>query len=339
MSPRLPAPLWRTALAAASPAGARARLQICIFHRVQPETDPLQPGEVDAARFEQQCRWLSRWFRVLPLAEAVARLQDGTLPARAACITFDDGYADNLQIAAPILQRQGLPATFFIATGYQDGSWMWNDLILEAVRAAPGPRLDLSGTELDGMGPLDLSTLAARRQSLKLLLPRAKYLAPSARKAFARRLADRQGACQGPGPMLDPTGVQALASVPGMTIGAHTVTHPILARVSLDEAEAECRGSRDTLQALLQRPVRLFAYPNGSPDHDYGTEHAVMLQRVGFDAAVTTAPGVAGGGVDRYQLPRFTPWDGSGDRFALRLLRNVMAGRPLALARTPLGLS
>ena len=95
-----------------SPAGARARLNVLIFHRVLPQPDPLFPGEVDAAAFDTMLGWVKSWFNVLPLDEAIARLADGSLPARAAALSFDDGYADNHDVALPLLRRHGLPCSF-----------------------------------------------------------------------------------------------------------------------------------------------------------------------------------------------------------------------------------
>ena len=117
-----------------SPGQRNGRLSILIFHRVLAQVDPLFPEEVDAARFDVICGWLRRWFNVLPLDAAVRRLRDGSLPRRAAAITFDDGYADNHDIALPILKKHGLPSTFFIATGFLDGGCMWNDTVIEAIR-------------------------------------------------------------------------------------------------------------------------------------------------------------------------------------------------------------
>lgn len=113
--------ILRTAFTLASPAGQRAGLSILVFHRVLPEPDPLFPNEVDAQRFDALLGWVKDWFSVLPLEEAVERLQRNRLPERAAAITFDDGYADNYAVALPILQRQGLSAMFFIATGFLNG--------------------------------------------------------------------------------------------------------------------------------------------------------------------------------------------------------------------------
>ena len=87
------------------------RLTILIFHRVLPARDELWPEEWTALEFERVCQWMSEWFQVIPLDEAAERLASGRLPPRAACITFDDGYADNQTVACPILLRHGLCAT------------------------------------------------------------------------------------------------------------------------------------------------------------------------------------------------------------------------------------
>jgi peptidoglycan/xylan/chitin deacetylase (PgdA/CDA1 family) len=104
-----------------SPTGRRSRLPILMFHRVRKSVDPLMPDEIDAAQFDRICSWLATWFNVIALDDAVNRLEGGSLPERSLAITFDDGYADNHDVALPILTRHRLPATFFIATGFLDG--------------------------------------------------------------------------------------------------------------------------------------------------------------------------------------------------------------------------
>jgi len=207
-----------------SPAGARARLSVLIFHRVLPQLDPLFPGEPDAARFRVQMEWLKSWFNVLPLSEAIERLRSGSLPARAAAITFDDGYADNFTVALPILQQVGLPATFFIATGYLNGGRMWNDTVIEVVRSANGTQLDLSKFQL---GRYAIDTVEDRRLSLGHLLGKLKYLAPVERSALVTELGTHAGTLPAPDLMMTSDQVRAMAAA-GMTIGAHTVNHPIL---------------------------------------------------------------------------------------------------------------
>ena len=154
--------MWRTLLNRLSPAGPRGRLSILILHRVLPAIDPLFPDEVHADRFDRLCAWVADGFNVLPLDQAVARLRSGNLPARALAISFDDGYADNHDIAMPILQRHGLPATVFIATGFMAGGRMWNDTIIESLRRSPLPVIDLQGTLAAPLGCLPLATLAQR---------------------------------------------------------------------------------------------------------------------------------------------------------------------------------
>jgi peptidoglycan/xylan/chitin deacetylase (PgdA/CDA1 family) len=111
-------------------------LSILIYHRVVPEPDPLLPDLVCSEEFDRQLGVLSRWFTVLPLSEAVARLQAGRLPARAACVTFDDGYADNYEVALPLLAARGISATFFVATSFLEGGRMWNDDVIDTARLA-----------------------------------------------------------------------------------------------------------------------------------------------------------------------------------------------------------
>lgn len=302
-----------------SSAGARARLTVLIFHRVLPAPDPLFPGEVDAIRFETQMRWIKSWFNVLPLAEAVERLGTGSLPARAAAITFDDGYADNCTVALPILSRAGLPATFFIATGYLDGGRMWNDTVIDVVRRAEGPDLDLLPLKL---GRHPVGTLADRRRCLEQLLDKLKYLEPGPREKLANELADVAN-IRPPGDLMLTAGQVRTLSESGMTIGAHTVSHPILSRVTEQAARTEMTQSKQQLEAITGSKVTLFAYPNGKPGTDYTAAHVRLAQEVGFSAACSTGWGVATKDCDIFQIPRFTPWDRTGWRYALRLAGNM----------------
>ncbi len=311
--------MLRPVFDALSPAGKGGRLSIMIFHRVRPRRDPLFPNEPDALQFEAQMRRVRDWFHVLPLTDAVARLRSGTLPARAMAITFDDGYADNCTVALPILRRLGLHATFFIASGYLDGGRMWNDTIIEAVRVAPGPRLDLEALQLGTHG---LATPAERSAAILDIVRRLKYFALERRQHLAEAIAAHVGRPLPEDLML--TGAQLrLMHAAGMGIGAHTVCHPILAALTDAHARHEIVQGKHDLEAMIGAPVRLFAYPNGKPGRDYTAGHVRMVREAGFDAALSTAWGTARFGCDPYQLPRFTPWDRSAWAYALRLMRNL----------------
>lgn len=311
--------LARALFAAAAPSGAGGRLSILIFHRVLACPDPLFPGEVDAHRFDGICRWLRRWFNVLPLDLAVDALQRGTLPTRPLAITFDDGYRDNHDVALPILERHGLTATFFVTVGFLDGGRMWNDTVIESIRGAPVGTLDLSDLGL-GMHPLSDST--SRRLAIDSVLPRVKYLDSASRRAAVDTLCERAvGGCLPDDLMMSSAQVRALGRA-GMGIGAHTVTHPILTGLSDAELCHEVSEGRKILEHIVARPVHLFAYPNGKPGVDYDSRAVDAVRRAGYAAALSTAWGAAKQGDDLFQLPRFTPWDRSSIAFAMRMLGN-----------------
>lgn len=303
-----------------SPGGRKGRLSILIFHRVLARRDAIINWDRDALEFERAIAWLKAWFNILPLDEAIVRLQDRSLPARAAAITFDDGYADNCTVAMPILQSHGLTATFFIATGYLDGGRMWNDTVVEAVRRCRTANLDLSA---EGLGRYELGSPAAIREAIISILNKVKYRDPRERLKTVDYVASVAGGVLPSDLMLTSEQVKMMRRA-GMSIGAHTVTHPIIGRLGPDEVRAEIAGSKEFLESLLQERVGLFAYPNGRPTLDYRREDAEAIRSLGFDAAVTTASGVADADSDLMQLPRFTPWDRTRLRFGVRLFRNLL---------------
>ncbi len=315
----------RAALGIASPAGTRGRLSTLIFHRVLERPDPLFPEEVDAERFDRICAWIASWFNTLPLDDAVRRMSRGALPERALAITFDDGYADNHDVAMPILKRHGLCATFFVATGYLDGGRMWNDSVIEALRRTPHARLDL-GLVDPSLGEVALDGDAQRRATIDAVIRAIKYLPEEQRAARVDRLVERC-ACTLPDTlMMSEQQVRSLHRS-GMQIGPHTVSHPILARLPDDRAREEIFASRQALRDIVGAPMPLFAYPNGKPFEDYGPRDVELVRQAGFEAAVSTAWGAARGGSPLWELPRFTPWDRVPLRFGARLLAQLVRGR------------
>ncbi|PKO89914.1 MAG: carbohydrate esterase family protein [Betaproteobacteria bacterium HGW-Betaproteobacteria-10] len=294
------------------------RLTILIFHRVLPSLDPIFPDEPDAARFDEMMGWMKSWFNVLPLDAAVSSLKAGTLPQRAAAITFDDGYADNYTVALPILKKHNLSASFFIATGFLNGGWMWNDMVIESIRATPYHEIDLAFLQL---GRQILDSPENRRQTIEKIIGKIKYLPVPERLAITEQLADLVGVTPPADLMMTSQQLIELHHA-GMQIGAHTVSHPILAKLSESKAVDEIAGSRDFLTTLLKERIRLFAYPNGRPGTDYLPEQTRLVSLLGFDAAVSTTYGAAKSTSDLYQLPRFTPWDRTKLRFAARLAKN-----------------
>jgi len=301
-----------------------SRLSILIFHRVHARPDPLFPHEPDAQRFEAIVRYVAATYRVMTLREAVAHLEQGALPPRSLVITFDDGYADNAEVALPILQRYGLQATFFVSTGFLDGGRMWNDSVIECIRACRHDEIDLGAFDL---GRCSLATPAERSAVIDTLLPRIKYLTLSGREEAISGLLRLCKVTELPRDLMMRSNQVIEMHRAGMEIGAHTVNHPILTSITPPEAEFEIAEGRRHLESLIDVPIESFAYPNGKPNQDYDCSHVAMVRKLGFRGAVSTAPGVAQSGNDLYQLPRFSPWGRSMPVWGTRLVLNQFNSR------------
>lgn len=309
-----------------SPRGEEGRLGVLYYHRTLPAPDPILNDEIDGVTFERHITFLASEFNVIPLGEACARLANGSLPARALSITFDDGYASNEQIALPILHRLKLSATFFIATGFLEGGVMFNDAVIETVRAAASGMHDLSPF---GLGMVELDGQASRRAAADRLIAMLKYRAPAERAMLVEEIAETMRSFLPRNLMMTPAQIRALHRA-GMEIGAHTVNHPILTSVGDEEARAEIRTSKRTLEDIIGAPVTLFAYPNGKPGQDYAPQHVRFVREAGFSAAVSTVHGICHGSTDPFQLPRIGPWDSDPRRLAARLLY-MCARKPAAV--------
>lgn len=298
----------------------RPTLTILIFHRVLPAIDPLRPGEPDIQRFDRMMGFLARNFNVMSLPEAAAGLAEGRLPRRACCITFDDGYADNLTNALPILERYRLPATVFVATGYLDGGRMFNDSVVDAIAATGKIALDLG--EID-LGRHSLRDADEKRAAVAAILAQLKIRPPELRDAQVARFL---GIAEcGPLPrdiMLTSAQVGEL-SRRGVEIGGHTVAHTILTTLDDQRALDEMREGKERLEAITGETVTSFAYPNGRPGRDFTSRHVQLVRAAGFARAVTTAPGVGRPRSDMFQLPRFTPWATEPFKASAQLVRNA----------------
>jgi len=322
---RLGAPLLRLLGNLLAPR-ARHERRLCIinYHRVLAQPDPLLDSEPTVETFRWQMNLLARCFNVLPLAEAVERLEQGRLPPRAVAITFDDGYRSLHDLALPVLREFGLPATVFVTSGHMaDASSMWNDIILEAVRRLPGPQIDLRPIGLD---VYPLATPEQRKNSASLLTERCKYLEPAQRATMLAHLQEQVSTNLSECLMLTEEMIANLIAH-GIDIGGHTVTHPILARLDDAAAQREIEDNKRDLESVIGRPVELFAYPNGKYGADFDERHASMVRAAGYRAAFTTATGAAAQHHDPFQLPRGRPWDTLPLMFAVRLLHWLHGGQ------------
>jgi peptidoglycan/xylan/chitin deacetylase (PgdA/CDA1 family) len=292
-----------------------AAFPILSYHRVNDDADPFfdsLPTEV----FAQQMEHVGRHYRVFTVDELADRMQRGEVPANALAITFDDGYHDNLTHAAPILARYGLPATVFLASGFIGSAEApWYDRLAQAFK---GSRREAITAPWGAVFELD--TLEGRVAGLARALRHLKGVADGVRLDILDTLFARLGATESIGrkdAMLTWDDVRALVGF-GFSIGAHTVSHPVLSRMPSEQAWREIAGSKAAIESACGDAPRAFAYPNGGAD-DYTQETVKLVRRAGFRCAVTTRFGLNTPAISPWELRRGGPWEHHLPTFALKL--------------------
>ena len=299
--------------------------QVLMYHRVNPKVDPFSVATVHPADFERQIVFLKQHYNVLPLAELWRRVQEHTLPPNAVALTFDDGYADNHDVALPILRKHQVPATLFLTSSVaEEGGPLWHDKVLHAFRTTRCQWLEF---EPLGLPPTRLDNVKQRPVIARRCLAGLRALPePQRRRCLEELLTvlqvrDFDGLR---GLMLSWDDARALERG-GFAVEDHTATHPVLSRLSPQAARAEVMGSKRLIEARLQKEVRFFAYPNGKRD-DFTPATQAMLRQLGFACAFSTVPTKNLIGDDAFALGRVTPWFNDVARFALLQARINLAG-------------
>ena len=285
---------------------------VLAYHRVTDDDDPFFGG-VSTRIFARQIEVLHNCFNVLPLDELVERAPRNDIPPRAIAITFDDGYRDNYVHAFPVLRRYGIPATIFVVTGaLGNDSPIWHDRVFGMFRQTQSEAVSIEGTRRP------IRDLPERRAAMKSVLSRLRRLGPVERDREIERLGEALAVAQpAPYPKLTWDEVREMVR-DGIVFGAHTVTHPILTRIPLEEAVQEIASSKEALEHEIERPVTLFAYPNGRAE-DFSEPIKRAVKEAGFVCAVTTLWGVNDRHTDFFELRRVGLWGPDPDLSALRL--------------------
>ncbi|WP_440224145.1 polysaccharide deacetylase family protein [Dokdonella sp. MW10] len=274
------------------------------YHRIGDGGDSPFDRELwsaSAEAFDEQVAFLASHCDVISPADIPAAL--ASRRGRHVAITFDDGYRDNYEIAYPILRRHGVPGTFFVATGFIDKPRIpWWDEIAHLVRASPLRRLDAAGW-LDE--PLDLGPGGDRTPAIRTLLKAYKRL-PSAESArFLAHIRGASGVDDDPAfdrYWMDWDMLREMRDH-GMTIGGHTVSHPVLSRLSADEQCDELTTCAMRLREELHTPMDFFAYPVGARDA-FDANTRACLADLGVRYAFSYYGGFATRDSDRYDMPR-----------------------------------
>lgn len=265
-------------------------LRVLTYHRVDnPVARPwLDPNLISATPevFDEQMKYLSTHYQVIAIADVISALETEDykqLPARAVVVTFDDAYFDFAEHAWPTLKRYGIPATLFVPTAYPDQperTFWWDDLYNAIQNTSREDDLDTP------IGFLSLSK-ASRTQVHKRLKNHLKTLQHAEMIKIVKKLCDELEVTSATNCVLGWDALRKLASE-GVTLGAHTRTHPLMNRVSLEKAQDEAVGSWRDLENKIGSALPIFAYPSGG----YSDEVAAMLGQQGFKMAFTTSRGI-----------------------------------------------
>lgn len=273
---------------------------ILMYHRIA--EDSIDPWDlaVSPACFEEQLQVLRRHRYPVRLDEFVERHRAGTLPHNAVALTFDDGYVDNLVAGKPRLAAADIPATVFIVSGKigQREAFWWDEL---------------AGFFSSGDDGASDPSLDKRRAALLDIWRRLRNLPETEREAVMTELRSAFGedARRRRGRAMTGEELQALISDGLISIGAHTVTHPMLSTLEDEACRHELIESKRACESLVSAPVRAFAYPYG----DFNAAARNVVSAAGFAFACSTRPGPVTSDSDIFALPRMHVTNLSGDAF------------------------
>jgi len=309
-------------------------LLVLNYHRIgEASSSPLDSGVFSATQeqFDRQLAWLKRHADVIGLDD-LDSVASGA-PGRSVLITFDDGYLDNFQLALPVLERHGVPATFFITTGFIDGRQVaWWDEIAWMVKHALRHRWPARLATHEALRP-DWS-LNEAPAVIQRLLQTYKGLPTAEGPGFLDEIAEATGSGRCPltddsAPWMTWDQIRRMQEA-GQSIGAHTVTHPVLARCNREQQRHEITESKRRIEEMLGRPVTAFSYPVGTADA-FTVETEELMREAGIRWAFNFQGGYLDAtrspSADRFSLPRIAMEpDLSGPRFqALNTLPGLFA--------------
>jgi len=295
-------------------AGAAARrlgrwrgVLVLNYHRVGDWSDDRWDSELWSASAEQldeQLATLARETEVVPIDAIPAAI--GGSRGRRVAITFDDGYRDNHDVALPLLRAHGLVATFFVATGFIDRPRApWWDEIAWIVRTSPRGGIPAVGPVGEPIGWPDAR---ARSAAIARLVAAAKTLPAGSVEPYLAALASGAGSERCDHGLWSERWmtwdmVRALRDA-GMSIGGHTVDHPVLTRLGPDAQRAEIDGCARRLAEELGAPMTRFSYPVGTPG-SFDARTRALVREAGVELAFAYDGGVAGPrGWDPLAVPR-----------------------------------
>jgi peptidoglycan/xylan/chitin deacetylase (PgdA/CDA1 family) len=299
------------------------------YHRIaEVQHDPYSLC-VSPRNFEEHLKILKNLTNPISLQELVHTLKNGNLLSRSVVVTFDDGYADNLNHAKPLLESYHIPATVFVVTGNIGRVFWWDELkhALFSPQRLPS-RLKISFNDFTfewGFRISDFENSAndGFRHKERLLWTLYKKLLPMSsegRNKVIAYLCDwSDSKLKGSSLYRAMTAEEVYELVSGglIDVGAHTVSHPVLSELATDEQRSEIRQSKKVLEKILKGKLKSFSYPHGLPSK----ETIAIVRDSGFICACASHNDVAWRRSDCFQLPRFWVQDWDGEKFSKWLMK------------------
>lgn len=299
---------------------------VLIYHRVAEDPIDSQLLAVSPENFENQIKYLTENYNVIPLSQMIEDFENGRLNKNTVSITFDDGYADNLYNALPILEKHKAHATIFVSTGFIGNSreFWWDDMerIFFTKKALPEV-LSISDDKQDYY--FDLRTFDGRIDTYDKLHQFLKQNKHSERQAFIDELlnwANLPLNGRRTNLVMDENELRKISKSECIEIGAHTVWHDSLAVLNSNEQADEIKNSIQTLSKILGKEVKLFSYPYGS-SNDVNEETLKILKDLGFKNAVANIQGELNNRTNPYLIPRRLVRNWKGDEFMGWMISNA----------------
>ena len=297
----------------------RFKVPILMYHRVSVTRDPFFPS-VSLNTFRNQMLYIKRHYKIISLDQLIRYWQTcQKVSARSLVVTFDDGDTQTWQAVFPVLQEFNIPVTIFLATGPgRENALIWTDQLRIWVKHTRKMRyaFQLNGFKREWL----LTKTEERLRMANELSSKLKSISDTERRVALKQLEIELGAngIQIPATrLLSQNQIRSLRRQ-NMTFGAHSVTHPILSRMSLADARFEIYESKRELERMLSERIRHFAYPNGEAG-DFNEDHERLVGQAGFDSACTAILGLNDANTRRYALRRVYATEESTSQFALRL--------------------
>jgi peptidoglycan/xylan/chitin deacetylase (PgdA/CDA1 family) len=263
-----------------------SQVAILMYHRVAPKANNWSLDTLPPKDFERQISYFAKRYKIISLESLVQTMQNGEhLPKKAIIVTFDDGYRDNYTFAYPILKKYGIPATLFVTSGHiGTDKLFWWDKVGYIIEHCSNKVLNLCESSSYSLRS-SAEKFRARNHILELL----KRTEENRKTFLIEKLVVSSGVVIPNGlarnMLLSWDEIKEMSDN-GITIGSHTVNHPILNNITLERAHWEISKSKDDIQEALHKEVLFFSYPNG----DFNQEHVNYLIKTGFVGAVTILP-------------------------------------------------